>query len=133
MPRELAVEAALAALDACKKRGARSAVVVVDPAGVEHVAIAETGARRLVLQAARKKAQTSAWVLRPGAETMSIPNYQERIRDVVGNDVINVSGAQLIMVGNEVIGILALGGSGSLAADNWCALEGIKKIQSRLK
>lgn len=132
MPRELAVEAAVAALDACKARGARITVTIADATGYERLFITDDGAKIVAAQASRKKAKMSASTMRPTAETVTNPAYQQIIRDVLGDGVINVSGAQPIWVGNEMIGVIAVGGRGA-AEENWCALQGIQKIQGRLK
>lgn len=132
MPRELAVEAAVAALDACRKRGARITVTIADATGMEHVYITDDGAKIVASAASRKKAAMVAATMRATQDTAKNPEYQQRIRDVLGDGVVNVSGGQPIWVGNEMIGAIAVGGRGA-AEENWCALEGIRKIQSRLK
>lgn len=136
MPRELMIEMATTALDACRKRGARNTVVVMDTSGLEHFFAADDGARLNLYEAARKKTRMAATTLRPTYETVSNPNYQQLIRDLWGDTVTNVSGAVPIIVGTgpnaEIIGVMGMGGRTG-PEENWCVFQGIKKVQSRLR
>jgi uncharacterized protein GlcG (DUF336 family) len=43
------------------------------------------------------------------------------------------AGGVLIMAGNEIIGAVGLSGAKPSAKDEVCALDGLRKVQSRLK
>ena len=49
------------------------------------------------------------------------------------NNYVTWAGGVLIMAGQEIIGAVGVSGATPSAKDEACALEGLKKVQSRLK
>lgn len=121
------------ALDACASRGFKTAVVVIDRAGLLLAALRDEQAPPITLDMARGKAYTALSFRSPTLEFQkSIANDPTRapLRDVPG--ILALGGGVPITVDGEVIGAVASSGS-SQTTDDECARAGIAKAESLLK
>ena len=121
------------ALAECASRGFRTAVVVIDRAGLLLAALRDEQAPAVTLDMARGKAYTALSFRSPTLEFQkSIANdpTREPLRDIPG--ILALGGGVPITVGGEVIGAVASSGS-SQTTDDECARAGILKAESLLK
>jgi uncharacterized protein GlcG (DUF336 family) len=134
LPADLAVEAAQAAVAACKAKGFAVTVTIADRTGNPRVVLMGDGASALSREVTRRKAYTSAVrgittrdytarVSAPGAFNPGLydPQYATGL------------GGVPIKVGDDTIGAIAAGGTPSGDTDEACALAGLAKISDRLK
>jgi uncharacterized protein GlcG (DUF336 family) len=113
----LAVELAMEAVSNCKASGFRTAVLVTDAAGTPVVLLSGDGAGPRLQQIAPTKAAMVIKYKVASGVTIGMPR----------------AGALPIMVGAETIGVVAVAGAPTGAADEVCGAAGIAKVQSRLK
>ena len=135
----LSLEAVQAA--ACTANNIKAGASVVDSAGVLRVMFSANGASQGAVESSTKKAYTAA-LLRD-----STYNLQEKMKtDQALTEKVNADkslfvrpGAVPLMVGNEVIGAIGVGGGQTLNGvpggerDAMCAQAGADKIKDRLK
>lgn len=130
----VAVEAAVAAMEACAARNFRVSVAVVDRGGTLKALVRADGAGPHTVSTSERKAYTSLTFRAPTAA------LAER---VLGNPagaqlaqidrVILLGGGVPIRAGEDVIGAIGVGGAPSGAIDEECANAGIAKVQDRLR
>jgi uncharacterized protein GlcG (DUF336 family) len=129
----LAVEAAQAAIAACKAQGYNETVTIVDRTGTPKVIILGDGARNLTLEVSRRRAYTSA--LRGVStgdftKTVSAPGaFNPAVYDA---QFTTGQGGLPIKVGEDTIGGIGAGGAPGGDKDEACALAGLDKIKDRL-
>ena len=132
-PLSLSIEAAQAAIDACKTQGLLVGVAITDAAGVLRVGLAADGAAppgRIYgavpknLAAIAFKKPTSA--IR--AQLRADPSESSRVKP----NMLVLPGGVPLMVGDRVIGAIGVSGA-SADQDEVCALAGVEKIKARLK
>lgn len=132
LPLDLALEAAHAAIEACRGDGYRIGVAVTDPAGQLLVGLAADGAGPgRVYVAVRKDIAATAFkmpTLALRAKLLADPALRGQIKP----NMSVFSGAVPLMVGDRVVGAIASSGSTG-NEDDRCASIGADKIQSRLK
>jgi uncharacterized protein GlcG (DUF336 family) len=130
---DLAVEAAQAAIAACKAQGYNVTVTIVDRAGLPKVVVAGDGAGALTREVSRRKAYTSAMlkvttgdfakrVAAPGAFNPAVFDPQ----------LTTAQGAVPIKIGDDTIGAIAASGAPGGDKDEACANTGLAKIGDRL-
>jgi uncharacterized protein GlcG (DUF336 family) len=132
---QLALEAASTALEKCTALDQKIGVTVVDSAGVLKVVLASDGASTRGVQSSTSKALTAL------AFTTATSELGEKLKtdaalaqQVAANPAYNSrAGGLLIRAGNEVIGAIGVGGARGSENDAACALEGLKRIENRLK
>src|SRR5262249_4631295 len=133
LPAALAVEAAQAAMAACKAQGYTISVAVVDRTGDLKLLLVGDGAGALTPSLSRRKAYTAAMrrmssgelakqVAAPGAFNPTLYDRQ----------LVAVGGGVPIKVGDEIIGGIGVGGAPTGEKDEACANAGLAKISDRL-
>ena len=130
----LAQEAAMIAIEQCRKDGYKVAVTVVDRAGQIKVILRDEGTGPYTLDTSRRKAYTSlAFRVSTSefAKRLSSNPAAANLKDVT--DVIVLGGGLPLISGNEVIGASGVGGAPGGDKDEACAQAGINKIIERLK
>ncbi|MDX2506031.1 MAG: heme-binding protein [Gammaproteobacteria bacterium] len=134
LPLELALAAAVKAESVCANQGLRVSVAVVDRGGLVKAHIRGDGSGPHTLESARKKAYTSASLGRPTSVLVDVVvnnPVTEGLRDM--NDSILILGGGLpIVVNDELIAGIGVGGAPSGDLDEACAQSGIDKILHEL-
>jgi uncharacterized protein GlcG (DUF336 family) len=133
LPAAMAVEAAQAAMAACKAQGYSISVAVVDRTGNLKLLVVGDGAGALPPSLSRRKAYTAA--LRRAstgelAEQVAVPGaFNLTLYD---RQLVTVLGGVPIKAGDETIGAIGVGGAPGGDKDEACANAGIAKISDRL-
>jgi uncharacterized protein GlcG (DUF336 family) len=133
LPAALAVEAAQAAVTACKTQGYNISVAIVDRAGNLKLLLVGDGAGALTRSLSRRKAYTAAMrristgelakqLATPGAFNPTLYDTQ----------LVAVLGGVPIKVGEETIGAIGVSGAPGGDKDEACANAGLAKISDRL-
>ena len=129
----LAVEAAQAAIAACKAQGYNVTVTVADRMGMPKVVIVRDGPPGVGGESTRRKAYTAA-VLR-----VSTGDYTKRVSTpgafnpgVYDPQLSTGLGGVPIKVGEDTIGGIATAGAPGGDKDEACAIAGLEKIKDRL-
>jgi uncharacterized protein GlcG (DUF336 family) len=129
----LAVEAAQAAIAACKAQGYAVTVTVADRGGMPKVVIVRDGPPGVGAESTRRKAYTAA-VLR-----VSTGDFTKRISTpgafnpaVFDPQLATGAGGVPIKVGDDTIGGIAAAGAPGADKDEACAIAGLDKIKDRL-
>jgi uncharacterized protein GlcG (DUF336 family) len=129
---DLAVEAAQAAIAACKQQGYAVSVTVADRLGNPKVHIVRDGPRGVGPEVTLRKAYTAA-LLR-----VSTGDYEKRIASGGFNPgqfdakLSPGMGGVPIKVGDDTIGAIAAAGAPGGDKDEACAMAGLNKIKDRL-
>jgi uncharacterized protein GlcG (DUF336 family) len=129
----LAVEAAQAAIAACKAQGYSVTVTVADRLGSPKVVIVRDGPAGVGTEVTRRKAYTSA------LQRVSTGDFTKRISTPgafnpaqFDTQLATGQGGVPIKVGEDTIGAIAVGGAPGGDKDEACAIAGIDKIKDRL-
>jgi uncharacterized protein GlcG (DUF336 family) len=130
----LALEAAEAAVAACKSQGYNVTVTVVDRAGQIKLILVGDGARPLTLEVTRRKAYTSAM------QRVSTGDFTKRVStpgafnpSQFDKELTTGQGGLPIKVGEDTIGGIAAAGAPGGDKDEACANAGLAKIADQLK
>jgi uncharacterized protein GlcG (DUF336 family) len=121
-----------AALAACKEKGFRTAVAVVDRGGQVMVILRDEQAEPITVEMARRKAYTARMFRSTTLEFQrrtADPAYAAQ-RDLT--EILALGGGVPIQAGGETIGGVASSGSGQ-EQDEACAKAGIAKVAELLK
>jgi uncharacterized protein GlcG (DUF336 family) len=131
---ELAVEAAQAAIAACKEQGYNVTVTVADRAGAPKVVIVRDGPPGVGRESTRRKAYTAA------VQRVSTGDFTKRVSTpgafnpgMYDPDLSTGLGGVPIKVGEDTIGGIATAGAPGGDKDEACAAAGVAKISDRLK
>ena len=131
---ELAVEAAQAAIAACKAQGYNVTVTVADRSGAPKVVIVRDGPPGVARESTRRKAYTAAM------QRVSTADFTKRIStpgafnpSVYDAELATGAGGVPIKVGEDTIGGIAAAGAPGGDKDEACAAAGVSKISDRLK
>jgi uncharacterized protein GlcG (DUF336 family) len=129
----LAVEAAQAAIAACKAQGYNVTVTVADRTGTPKVLIVRDGPPGVGTEVTRRKAYTAA------VQRVSTGDYTKRVSTpgafnpgMFDSQLATGQGGVPIKVGEDTIGGIAVGGAPGGDKDEACAIAGIDKIKDRL-
>jgi uncharacterized protein GlcG (DUF336 family) len=129
----LAVEAAQAAIAACKAQGYNVTVTVADRAGLPKVVIVRDGPPGVGRESTRRKAYTAA------VSRQSTGDYTKRIANpgafnpgMYDPELATGLGGVPIKVGEDTIGGIAAAGAPGGDKDEACAAAGVDKIKDRL-
>jgi uncharacterized protein GlcG (DUF336 family) len=129
----LAVEAAQAAIAACKAQGYNVTVTVADRAGLPKVVIVRDGPPGVGRESTRRKAYTAA------VQRVSTADFTKRVTTpgafnpgAYDADLATGAGGLPIKVGEDTIGGIAAAGAPGGDKDEACAAAGIDKIKDRL-
>jgi uncharacterized protein GlcG (DUF336 family) len=130
---ELAVEAAQAAIAACKAQGYNVTVTVADRLGQPKVVIVRDGPPGVARESTRRKAYTAA------VQRVSTTEFTKRISapgafnpTVYDAQLATGGGGVPIKVGEDTIGGIATAGAPGADKDEACAVAGVDKIKDRL-
>jgi uncharacterized protein GlcG (DUF336 family) len=129
----LAVEAAQAAIAACKGQGYNVTVTVADRIGTPKVVIVRDGPPGVGAEVTRRTAYTAA------VQRVSTGDYTKRVSTpgafnpgMFDSQLATGQGGMPIKVGEDTIGGIAVGGAPGGDKDEACAIAGIDKIKDRL-
>ena len=130
----LAVEAAQAAIAACKAQGYNVTVTVADRIGAPKVVIVRDGPAGVGTEVTRRKAYTSA------VQRVSTGDFTKRVSTPgafnpaqFDTQLATGQGGVPIKVGEDTIGGIAVGGAPGGDKDEACAKSGIDKVADQLK
>jgi len=130
----LALEAAEAAVAACKAQGYNVTVTVVDRVGQIKLILVGDGARPLTLEVTRRKAYTSAM------QRVSTGDFTKRVStpgafnpSQFDKELTTGLGGLPIKIGEDTIGGIAAAGAPGGDKDEACANAGLAKIGDQLK
>jgi uncharacterized protein GlcG (DUF336 family) len=131
---ELAVEAAQAAIAACKAQGYNISVTISDRTGMPKLVLVGDGAGALTREVTRRKAYTAATLrVTSGdfAKRVAAPGaFNPALFDT---ELTTAQGGVPIKVGDDTIGAIAAGGAPGGDKDEACANAGIAKVSDPLK
>jgi uncharacterized protein GlcG (DUF336 family) len=129
----LAVEAAQAAIAACKAQGYNVTVTVADRMGAPKVVIVRDGPPGVGTEVTRRKAYTAA------LQRVSTGDFTKRVSTpgafnpgMFDSQLATGQGGIPIKVGEDTIGGIAVGGAPGGDKDEACAIAGLEKIKDRL-
>lgn len=129
----LAVEAAQAAIAACKAQGYNVSAAVADRDGMQKVLIVRDGPPFVTAEVARRKAYTSAKL------GVSTGDFTKRVSDphafnpgMFDRRLSTGQGGLPIKVGSETIGGIAVAGAPGGDKDEACARAGLDKVKDQL-
>jgi uncharacterized protein GlcG (DUF336 family) len=129
----LAVEAAEAAIAACKAQGYNVTVTVADRGGMPIVVLVGDGARYVTREVTRRKAYTAAlWKMSTADFTKRFPTPTGFNPVVFDPQLVAGQGGVPINVGDDTIGAIAAAGAPGGDKDEACAIAGLDKIKDRL-
>lgn len=130
LPLSLAVKAATAAIEHCKKDGYRVSVSVVDRAGVLRTMVRGDGAGPHTIDSSRKKAYTAASLRRPTTELAELINKVPTLQALreMNDNILILGGGLPIEIGGEVVGAIGVGGAPGAHLDDACAQAGLDAI-----
>lgn len=134
MPLAIALDIAREGVAACAAQGYNVSVAVVDRAGVLRAFARADNAGPHTVEAARRKAFTSASTRTP--TTVIVENVQKNPASaqlVAIDGFLVLGGGVPVKVGNETIGAVGIGGAPGGNLDEACALAAIAKVESQLK
>jgi len=133
---ELAMEAALAALQSCGAAGYRVGVTVVDSAGEARAMLTADGSDGSHVFVAMRKALTAVTFAMPSSRANElVPRDKSLLARVTPNMFVE-GGALPIMVGQTPIGAIGVSGAGGTPIghqDEACAAAGLESIKTKLK
>jgi uncharacterized protein GlcG (DUF336 family) len=132
---QIALEAARAALDACKQKGFAVSASVVDSAGVLKVLLAADGASQRGVQSSTNKAVTALAFKDPTSVLGERSKSDKSLADALTeNPNFNAhAGGILLKIDGEIVGAIGVGGARPSEVDESCASSGSNQIKSRLK
>ncbi len=130
LPLSLAQKAATAALLKCEEGGYSVSVSVVDRGGNLKVLLRGDGAGPHTQDSSARKAYTAASIKRSTQELAElitkIPNLQA-LRDM-NERILILGGGFPVIIENNLVGGIGVGGAPGTKLDEACAAEGLKKI-----
>jgi uncharacterized protein GlcG (DUF336 family) len=130
---DLAVEAALEAINRCKADKQDISVQVTDAASEIVVLISPNAAGMRSLRLLRGKAVTPYMTGKPSSAARELARADPVIANRIANDVaVGYPGSVPIVVAGEMIGAITVSGS-QINTDEVCANAGLAKVQARLK
>jgi uncharacterized protein GlcG (DUF336 family) len=137
----LALEAAQTALSTCTANGIKAGVSIVDSAGVLRLLLSADGASKTGVESSTKKAITANALKAATYDIQEKMKTDQALAAKVSADptLFVRPGALPLMVGDEVIGAIGVGGGQTLNGvpggerDAACAKAGLDKIKDRLK
>jgi len=129
----LALEAAEAAIAACKAQGYNVTVTVADRTGLPKVVIVRDGPQGVGRESTRRKAYTAALLrVSTGDYTKRIANPGAFNPGVYDPELATGAGGVPIKAGEDTIGGIAAAGAPGGDKDEACAAAGVNKIKDRL-
>ena len=132
----LSLEAAQAAVEACKAKGAAVGVTVLDDTGGLRAVLGADGALAADANGSRRAANLAAAQKTSGADLVERAKTDKALADQIAanKDWLAREGAVLIKSGDKLVGVIAVEGHPhDPKRDIACAQAGIDKISARLK
>ena len=137
----LALEAAQTAIAKCAADNVKAGASVVDSAGVLRMLVSADGASKGAVESSTRKAFTANAMKASTQDIIEKMKTDAALKAKVDADTALFvrPGGLPIMVGNELIGAIGVGGAQTLKGvpggerDAACAMAGLEKIKARLK
>jgi uncharacterized protein GlcG (DUF336 family) len=131
MTLDLARDIANQTLEACRKKGYNTAVVVVDRSGDAQVVLRDVYVSRHAVEIAERKASA---VVMSGVSTQDFRTNRADIRVELNEvrGILLLQGGLPIRAGGSLIGAVGVSGAPGGEKDEACAAAGIKTVQERL-
>jgi len=133
---DLAMQAAMAALQSCSAAGYRVGVTVVDSVGEARAMLTADGSDGSHVFVAMRKALTAVTFAMPSSKANElVPKDKALLAQVTPNMFVE-GGALPIVVGQTMIGAIGVSGAGGTPIghqDEVCAAAGLRKIKDKLK
>lgn len=128
---DLARDIANFTLEACRKLGYQTAVVVVDRSGDPQAMLRDVYVSRHAVEIAERKANA---VILSGVSTQAFRTNRADIRAELNEvrGVLLLQGGLPIRSGGSLIGAVGVSGAPGGEKDEACALAGLKQVQERL-
>ncbi|WP_455217515.1 GlcG/HbpS family heme-binding protein [Kaarinaea lacus] len=131
---EAALTVAKTALDACRKAGMQVTVAVVDKGGNEQVVIRDRIAGMATVEAAIRKARTSATFRVNSTEVVEAVNTSKDLAGIKHlSSILAVGGGIPIQASGETVGAVGVAGAPDSKVDEECGRAGIEAIQDMLE
>ncbi len=134
LPLAMAVQAADAALEQCRRNGYQVSVAVVDEGGVLRAQLRADGAGVHTVDSSRRKAYTAASMKAPTARFADLiarlPQVQG-LRDM-NDSILMLGGGLPIRIHGQVVGGIGVGGAPGAQLDEDCARAGLARIGADL-
>ena len=139
---DMALSMAQGSLEKCRSLNYKCAITVLDATGRTIIAMQDDGANLHRFDIARKKAYTALVYRRPSREVVegwskktaeNIPLQEGTMPSPPVEGTIAMGGGLPIMVGNDVIGAIAVSGAPGWPMDEACAKAGLAKVADKLK
>ncbi len=130
LPLSLAVKAATAAVEYCKKDGYKVSAAVVDKGGVLRALLRTDGAGSHTVDSSRKKAYTAASVGRPTSEMAELVGKMPALQGLrdMNDNILILGGGLPIQIGGETVGAIGVGGAPGAHLDDACGQAGLDAI-----
>ena len=131
MTLDLARDIANHTLEACRKKGYQTAVVVVDRDGAPQVVLRDVYVSRYAIEIAERKANA---VVLSGVSSQDLRTNRADIRAELNQiqGVLLLQGGLPIRAGGSLLGAVGVSGAPGGEKDEACAAAGIKSVQERL-
>ncbi|MDH5691680.1 MAG: heme-binding protein [Gammaproteobacteria bacterium] len=130
LPAELAHKAVIAAVDQCRKNGYTVSAAIVDVSGVLRAQLRADSAGAHTLDSSFKKAYTSA-SLKDSTQNLANLIHKkpelQTLRDM-NNSILLLGGGLPIVMDNEVVGGIGVGGAPGAHLDEACAKAALQAI-----
>jgi uncharacterized protein GlcG (DUF336 family) len=133
---DLAMQAALAALQSCSAAGYRVGVTVVDSVGEARAMLTADGSDGSHVFVAMRKALTAVIFAIPSSKANELVPKDKALLARVTPNMFVEGGAIPIVVGQTTIGAIGVSGAGGTPIghqDEVCAAAGLQKIKDKLK
>ena len=139
---DMAMTMARGALDKCRASGYKCAVTVLGATGRTLIAFEDDGALLHRFDVSHKKAYTALVYRKPSKEVVEgwskktaepVPLLEGTMPNPPIEGTIDMGGGLPIMVGNDVIGAIAVSGAPGWDKDEECARAGLAKVADLLK
>lgn len=131
MTLDLARDIANHTLEACRKKGYQTAVVVVDRDGAPQVVLRDVYVSRYAIEIAERKANA---VVLSGVSSQDFRTNRADIRAELNQlqGILLLQGGLPIRAGGSLLGAVGVSGAPGGEKDEACAAAGIKSVQERL-
>lgn len=131
----IALELAQAAIARCTENGYTVAVSIVDADGLLKLFLDKDGASKGAVETSPQKARTALALKEPTSVTMEKMKTDLALAAKINADksLFVRAGGVPLMVGNDLIGAVGVGGAPGGEKDEACAMAGIDKVKARLK
>lgn len=131
---QLAMRAALRAVEVCNEAGYQAGASVVDRFGVEQVTLRNNMGGAHVAEAARRKAWTAASFNQPTTDLeRSLTDGSEAGLDTLPGVVAMGGGLPILSATGELLGGIGVAGGGGSENETKCAKAGLDAIADQLK